>query len=177
MAEATMGFTTIIKPSFASPRLYLRQVSSSFLKHQVSGLGVACKSKSKSKSARGSSVKVKAFPDWPLMALLLEQMEDQKDIITNKSIVHLSDETIKNVYLFYIMFTVWGCMVFGSTKDPYYDSEYYRGDGGDGTGHCFYEKQENIEEAARAALWREELIEEIEQKVEGSRELEKAGRK
>uniref|UniRef100_A0A0F7GY04 Photosynthetic NDH subcomplex B 4 n=1 Tax=Pelargonium myrrhifolium TaxID=253081 RepID=A0A0F7GY04_9ROSI len=169
MAEATMGFTTIIKPSFASPR----SVSSSFLKlkHQPP------ESKRK-KSTRGFSVKVKAFPDWPLMALLLEHMEEQKDIITNKSIVHLSDEAIKNVYVFYIMFTVWGCMVFGSTKDPYYDSEYYRGDGGDGTGHCFYEKQENVEEAARAALWREELIEEIEQqKVEGSRELEKAGKK
>uniref|UniRef100_A0A0F7GXZ9 Photosynthetic NDH subcomplex B 4 n=1 Tax=Pelargonium cotyledonis TaxID=28968 RepID=A0A0F7GXZ9_9ROSI len=176
MAGAIMGFTTIIKPSFSSPRSYLRQVSRSlFLKHQVSDLDVAYMSKSK--STRGSSVKVKAFPDWPLMALLLEHMEEQKDIITNKSIVHLSDEAIKNVYVFYIMFTVWGCMVFGSTKDPYYDSEYYRGDGGDGTGHCFYEKQENVEEAARAALWREELIEEIEQKVEGSRELEKAGKK
>uniref|UniRef100_A0A0F7GZK7 Photosynthetic NDH subcomplex B 4 n=1 Tax=Pelargonium hortorum TaxID=4031 RepID=A0A0F7GZK7_PELHO len=170
MAEATMGFTTIIKPSFASPRSYLRQVSSSsLLKHELP--------QSKRKSTRGCSVKVKAFPDWPLMALLLEHMEDQKDIITNKSIVHLSDEAIKNVYVFYIMFTVWGCMVFGSTKDPYYDSEYYRGDGGDGTGNCFYEKQENIEEAARAALWREELIEEIEQKVDESREMEKAGRK
>ncbi|GKV19041.1 hypothetical protein SLEP1_g29340 [Rubroshorea leprosula] len=35
----------------------------------------------------------------------------------------------------------------------------------------------NIEENARAQLRREELIEEIEQKVGGLRELEEAGRK
>ncbi|KAF3633613.1 Photosynthetic NDH subunit of subcomplex B 4, chloroplastic [Capsicum annuum] len=62
----------------------------------------------------------------------------------------------------------------GRHRDPYYDSEQYRGDGGDGTGHWVYEKQEDIEEAARAELWREELIEEIEQKVGGLRELEEA---
>lgn len=34
-----------------------------------------------------------------------------------------------------------------------------------------------MEESARAELWREELIEEIEQKVGGLRELEEAGKK
>lgn len=38
------------------------------------------------------------------------------------------------------------------------------------------EQQEDIEEAARAELLREELIEEIEQKVGGLRELEEAGK-
>lgn len=38
-------------------------------------------------------------------------------------------------------------------------------------------QQEDIEESARAELWREELIEEIEQKVGGLRELEEAGKK
>ena len=37
-------------------------------------------------------------------------------------------------------------------------------------------QQEDIEAAARAELWREELIEEIEQKVGGLRELEEAGK-
>uniref|UniRef100_A0A0F7GYY3 Photosynthetic NDH subcomplex B 4 n=1 Tax=Geranium phaeum TaxID=379952 RepID=A0A0F7GYY3_9ROSI len=128
------------------------------------------------KSKRGCCVRVNAFPDWPLMAVLVEHMQGERDLITTKSIVHLSDQAIKNVYVFYIMFTVWGCMFFGSTKDPYYDSEMYRGDGGDGTGHCFYEKQEDIEEAARAALWREELIEEIEQKVGEVKDLEEVRR-
>lgn len=38
-------------------------------------------------------------------------------------------------------------------------------------------QQEDIEERARAQLWREELIEEIEQKVGGLKELEEAGKK
>ncbi|KAK8559980.1 hypothetical protein V6N12_012790 [Hibiscus sabdariffa] len=129
---------------------------------------------------RGALVKVNGLPDWPLMAVLVhhvQQLDAQREIITNKSIWHLSDDAIKSVYGFYIMFTCWGCLFFGSTKDPYYDSEVYRKDGGDGTGHWVYEKQEDIEESARAELWREELIEEIEQKVGGPRELEEAGRK
>ena len=38
-------------------------------------------------------------------------------------------------------------------------------------------QQEDIEENARSELWREELIEEIEQKVGGLKELEEAGKK
>jgi len=38
-------------------------------------------------------------------------------------------------------------------------------------------QQDAMEAEAREALWREELIEEIEQKVEGLRELEEAGKK
>ncbi|OMO71192.1 Tubulin binding cofactor A [Corchorus olitorius] len=48
-------------------------------------------------------------------------------------------------------------------------SEVYSKHLKDGTGHW----QEDIEEYARAELWREELIEEIEQKVGGLRESEK----
>ncbi|PPR94753.1 hypothetical protein GOBAR_AA25916 [Gossypium barbadense] len=134
---------------------------------------------------RGAFVKVNALPDWPLMAVLVhhvQQLDAQREIITNKSIWHLSDEAIKKVYAFYIMFTCWGCLFFGSTKDPYYDSEVYRKDGGDvvyvvSLMRLFEMQQEDIEESARAELWREELIEEIEQKVGGLRELEEAGRK
>ncbi|KAK4478336.1 hypothetical protein RD792_017626 [Penstemon davidsonii] len=129
------------------------------------------------KSSRASRIKVNAFLDLPLMAVMVEQMEGQRDLITHKSIWHLSDEAMKNVYTLYIMFTCWGCCFFGSTKDPYYDSEEYRKDGGDGSGHWVYEKQEDIEESSRAELWREELIEEIEQKVGSLRELEEAGKK
>ncbi|KZV34254.1 hypothetical protein F511_21739, partial [Dorcoceras hygrometricum] len=129
------------------------------------------------KSCRVSRTRVNAIPDWPLMAVMVEHMEGQRDLITHKTIWHLSDQAIKNVYMFYIMFTCWGCCFFGAAKDPYYDSEAYRKDGGDGTGHWVYEKQEDNEESARAELWREELIEEIEQKVGGMRELEEAGKK
>ena len=41
---------------------------------------------------------------------------------------------------------------------------------------AYFVQQEEIEAAARAELWREELIEEIEQKVGGLRELEEAGK-
>uniref|UniRef100_A0A1J3I393 Photosynthetic NDH subunit of subcomplex B 4, chloroplastic n=1 Tax=Noccaea caerulescens TaxID=107243 RepID=A0A1J3I393_NOCCA len=124
---------------------------------------------------RGSLCVTKALPhDLPLMAVMVQQIEGMRDIITEKHVWHLSDKAIKNVYMFYIMFTCWGCLYFGSAKDPFYDSEEYRGDGGDGTGYWLYETQEDIEEKARAELWREELIEEIEQKVGGLRELEEA---
>ncbi|KAL7153276.1 hypothetical protein ABFS83_04G156400 [Erythranthe nasuta] len=129
------------------------------------------------KNRRASGVRVEALPDLQLMAVMIEHLDGQRDIITHKSIWHLSDQAMKNVYTFYIMFTCWGCCFFGSTKDPFYDSETYRKDGGDGTGHWIYEKQEDIEESARAELWREELIEEIEQKVGSLRELEEAAGK
>ncbi|ESR53861.1 hypothetical protein CICLE_v10022880mg [Citrus x clementina] len=69
-----------------------------------------------SKKRRGCLSRVNAFPDWPLIAILVEHAEGQRDLITEKSIWHLSDQAIKNVYLFYIMFTCWGCMFFSATK-------------------------------------------------------------
>ncbi|GLU12396.1 hypothetical protein SLE2022_290810 [Rubroshorea leprosula] len=186
MAEAIRSFSmTKLHPQCSlhstqshvpsSPKLLqLRQYSSSRL---FSGWN---QNDDSSGNKRVSLIRVNALPDWPLMAVFVhqvQQLDAQREIITNKSIWHLSDTAIKNVYTFYIMFTCWGCLFFGSTKDPYYDSEAYRKDGGDGTGHWVYEKQEDIEENARAELWREELIEEIEQKVGGLRELEEASRK
>ncbi|KNA20332.1 hypothetical protein SOVF_052940 [Spinacia oleracea] len=178
MVEAMMSFTLSkpISPLHSlnsntinnnSPKLVLKPCSiSNFGNNQVE------------KRGRGNAGKVKvSLAEWPLMAVLVEHVEGQRDLITHKSIWHLSDAAIKNVYLFYMMFTCWGCCVFGAAKDPYYDSEQYRGDGGDGTGHWVYEKQEDIEEAGRAALWREELIEEIELKVGSLRELEDSARK
>ncbi|XP_016451654.1 photosynthetic NDH subunit of subcomplex B 4, chloroplastic [Nicotiana tabacum] len=178
MAEAVMSFT-IIKPTVQchATKLDLHPFTKSLRQCSSSAFGKGRHQIQAGKSKRNSGLRVKALPDWPLMAVLVEHMEGQRDLITHKSVWHLSDEAMKNVYTFYIMFTVWGCCFFGSTKDPYYDSEQYRGDGGDGTGHWVYEKQEDIEEEARAKLWREELIEEIEQKVGGLRELEEAGKK
>ncbi|XP_043813460.1 photosynthetic NDH subunit of subcomplex B 4, chloroplastic isoform X2 [Manihot esculenta] len=181
MVEAIMGFT-IAKPhicnSFQSTKLDFNPSSRSLRQCSSSRFFTGWQQpESSSKSKRGSLSKVNAFPDWHLMAVLVDHMDGQRDLVTYKSIWHLSDQAIKNVYVFYIMFTCWGCLFFGSMKDPYYDSDAYRKDGGDGSGHWVYEKQEDIEESARAELWREELIEEIEQKVGGLRELEEAGRK
>jgi len=44
-------------------------------------------------------------------------------------------------------------------------------------GVVIYMQQETMEAEAREALWREELIEEIEEKVEGLRELEEGVKK
>ncbi|CAN4094281.1 unnamed protein product [Withania somnifera] len=178
MAEAVMLYT-FIKPTIRchTPKFEFHPLTKSTRHCSSSALGNDRHQIQVGQSKRNSGFIVKALPDWPLMAVLVEHMEGQRDLITHKSVWHLSDEAMKNVYTFYIMFTVWGCCFFGSTKDPYYDSEQYRGDGGDGTGHWVYEKQEDIEESARAELWREELIEEIEQKVGGLRELEEAGKK
>ncbi|KAJ7978443.1 Photosynthetic NDH subcomplex B 4 [Quillaja saponaria] len=181
MTEATMSFTIVnanIQSScLQSRKLEMNPCSRSLKQCQRSTLFNGRQQVGGSNSRRASLCKVNGLPDWPLMAVLVEHIEGQRDIITHKSVWHLSDDAIKNVYSFYIMFTVWGCLFFGSMKDPYYDSEQYRGDGGDGTGHWIYDKQEDIEESARAALWREELIEEIEQKVGGLRELEEASKK
>ncbi|CAN0870835.1 Photosynthetic NDH subunit of subcomplex B 4, chloroplastic [Linum grandiflorum] len=170
MAEAIMGFTVNTSPS-GSSSLLIRQRGSSSLGNQV----VAWQQL----GSRGRRVAMRRMNAVPisgdhlnLMAVLVQHGEGMRDFVTVKSIWHLSDQAIKSVYVFYIMFFCWGCLFFGSTKDPYYDSEAYRKDGGDGTGHWVYEKQEDMEEQARAELWREELIEEIEKRVEGLPELE-----
>ncbi|XP_039025315.1 photosynthetic NDH subunit of subcomplex B 4, chloroplastic-like isoform X2 [Hibiscus syriacus] len=180
---ATNMSSTILKPlihsSYLQPTKFGNYPSLTLLKRSSKSTRLFNNGFQQS-NTRGALVKVHGLPDWPLMAVLVhqvQQLDAQREIITNKSVWHLSDDAIKNVYTFYIMFTCWGCLFFGSTKDPYYDSEVYRKDGGDGTGHWVYEKQEDIEESSRAELWREELIEEIEQKVGGLRELEEAGRK
>uniref|UniRef100_A0A0F7GZ50 Photosynthetic NDH subcomplex B 4 n=1 Tax=Cypripedium formosanum TaxID=53042 RepID=A0A0F7GZ50_9ASPA len=131
--------------------------------------------KNRERRNRSTQWKVNALPaDWPLMAVMVEHVAMSRDWVVTKSVWHLNDAEIKNVYTMYIMFTCWGCCFFGSMKDPFYDSEWYRKDGGDGSVHWLYDKQEDIEEQARAELLREELIEEIEKKVGGLRELEEA---
>ncbi|KAL1323237.1 hypothetical protein HN51_033589 [Arachis hypogaea] len=177
MAEAIIGFTTVFKSCLQTRRFEANPSSRLPKQHSSSTLFRRSWQVEESKRKRGCLHKVNGLGDWPLMAVLVETMEGQRDMLTTKSIVHLSDDAIKNVYSWYIMFTVWGCLFFGSMKDPYYDSETYRGDGGDGTGNWIYEKQEIMEAEAREALWREELIEEIEEKVGGLKELEEAGKK
>ncbi|CAD6242418.1 unnamed protein product [Miscanthus lutarioriparius] len=121
------------------------------------------------------SAKVSAFPSLdvvPLMVTMVEHVDMSRDYVVTKSIWHLSDAALKSVYTFYAMFTVWGVCFFASMKDPFYDSETYRSQGGDGTVHWYYDKQEDLEASAREELLREELLEEIEQRVGGLRELE-----
>uniref|UniRef100_A0ACD5ZED9 Uncharacterized protein n=1 Tax=Avena sativa TaxID=4498 RepID=A0ACD5ZED9_AVESA len=126
----------------------------------------------------GAALKARAFPldVVPLMVTMVEHVDNQRDWVVTKSIWHLSDTAIKSFYIFYAMFTVWGVCFFASMKDPFYDSEYYREQGGDGTVHWYYDRQEDLEASAREELLREDLLEEIEKRVGGLRELEEAGR-
>uniref|UniRef100_A0A0D9VKY6 Photosynthetic NDH subunit of subcomplex B 4, chloroplastic n=1 Tax=Leersia perrieri TaxID=77586 RepID=A0A0D9VKY6_9ORYZ len=137
---------------------------------------------SKRLAGRGSLVKANASPFdlVTLMVTMVEHVDLQRDYVVHKSIWHLSDANLKSVYTFYAMFTVWGICFFASMKasthDPFYDSEAYRGQGGDGTVHWYYDRQEDLEASAREELLREELLEEIEQRVGGLRELEEAAK-
>ncbi|EEC73996.1 hypothetical protein OsI_08911 [Oryza sativa Indica Group] len=130
------------------------------------------------KSAGRGSVKANASPldVVTLMVTMVEHVDLQRDYVVHKSIWHLSDAALKSVYTFYAFFTVWGICFFASMKDPFYDSEAYRGQGGDGTVHWYYDRQEDLEASAREELLREELLEEIEQRVGGLRELEEAAK-
>ncbi|KAF8779794.1 hypothetical protein HU200_002054 [Digitaria exilis] len=132
-----------------------------------------------SRSKRLESTKVKAFPSLdvvPLMVTMVDHVDMSRDYVVTKSIFHISDATLKSAYTFYAMFTAWGVCFFASMKDPFYDSDAYRSQGGDGTVHWYYDKQEDLEASAREELLREELLEEIELRVGGLRELEEAGR-
>nr|AQX44168.1 hypothetical protein [Apostasia odorata] len=164
--------------SFSAPRSHLRKIDFNSFTRAPIKVQDASWSTNRTRRSRGSGSpwKVSALPEWPLMAVMVEHVPFSRDWVVHKSVWHLSDEAIKTVYAIYIMFTCWGCCFFGSMKDPFYDGEKYRSDGGDGSVYWFYEKQEDIEEQARAEMWREELIEEIEQKVGGLRELEDAGK-
>lgn len=56
------------------------------------------------KIKRASMCKVNGLPDIPLMAVLVEQLEGQRDLITEKTIWHLSDQQIKNVCKCHIIY-------------------------------------------------------------------------
>ncbi|KAJ7569283.1 hypothetical protein O6H91_01G070100 [Diphasiastrum complanatum] len=80
--------------------------------------------------------------------------------------------TIKTIYMVFSIVFCWGCCVFGSMNDPFYESEEYRKAGGDGTQHWIYDVEEMEEEEAREELWREDLLRELDEKVGELRDLE-----
>lgn len=43
-----------------------------------------------------------ALPDWPLMAIMVEHMEGQRDLILQKSVWHLNNDEIKNVCEYFL---------------------------------------------------------------------------
>ncbi|CAI9112115.1 OLC1v1012498C1 [Oldenlandia corymbosa var. corymbosa] len=124
MAEAVMNFTVIkphvhgtFCPQQATKADYLSPFTKALRPDPATVFTNGRKLVFQGKRANSALCKVNAFPDWaPLMAVMVEHAEGQRDLITNKFIWHLSDKAIKNVYTFYIMFTVWGCCFFSATK-------------------------------------------------------------
>lgn len=89
----------------------------------------------------------------------------------------MPEEMTKNLYMVFSMVFCWGCCVFGSMNDPFYEGDEYRDAGGNGTNHWIYEREEAMEQEAREELFRESLAKEIEGKVGELRELEQGADK
>jgi len=86
----------------------------------------------------------------------------------------MPEKMTKDLYMLISMVFCWGCCVFGSMNDPFYESDEYRDLGGNGTAHWMYDMEDAAEEEAREELFREALVKEIEGKVGDLRELEDA---
>ncbi|KAL0318298.1 UNVERIFIED_CONTAM: Photosynthetic NDH subunit of subcomplex B 4, chloroplastic [Sesamum angustifolium] len=98
MAETITTFT-LLKPSIQTPNPLFSSFSKSLRQcSSASKVSVGGHRVEDGKSRRASRVvKVKALPDWPLMAVMVEHMEGQRDLITHKSIWHLY-EAMKNTH-------------------------------------------------------------------------------
>ncbi|GMQ10664.1 hypothetical protein CsSME_00053580 [Camellia sinensis var. sinensis] len=116
MAEAVMSFT-VVKPhihnSLQTTKLDLYPSSKSLRQWSISRFSNGWHQIESSKSKRGSLSKVNALPDWPLMAVLVEHIEGQRDLITHKSIWHLNDEAIKNVCKYLLIPNLFSLISYG----------------------------------------------------------------
>ncbi|BBN06356.1 hypothetical protein MPTK1_3g20430 [Marchantia polymorpha subsp. ruderalis] len=99
-----------------------------------------------------------------------------RDIVDDRSTWSLGEDAIKHFYMACAFVFCWGCCVFGSMNDKFYESDTYRGAGGNGTGHWIYDLEEREEAAARDEMWSEDLMKEIEEKSEEVRLAEEAER-
>ncbi|KAL2632771.1 hypothetical protein R1flu_004250 [Riccia fluitans] len=118
-----------------------------------------------------------AFFDPHSLAFLADLFDPQLDpskfgvnlditnaIVDEKSNWALSEETMKSFDMALAFVFCWGCCVFGSMSDKFYESDLYRGPGGNGTGHWIYDQEAREEAAARDEMWSEDLLKEIEGK-------------
>lgn len=51
---------------------------------------------------------------------------------------NISNEKVQLFYMVFGCVFAYGCLWFGATNDPFYDTDEYRADGGDGTQNWFY---------------------------------------
>jgi len=66
----------------------------------------------------------------------------------------ITDDGLKMMYIYISIGFTFGCCWAGSLSDPFYDTEEYRGDGGDGTQHWFYRKAEEDEVQRRQDMYK-----------------------
>lgn len=69
----------------------------------------------------------------------------------------LTDDGLKMMYIYICIGFTLGCCWAGSLSDPFYDTEEYRGDGGDGTQHWFYRKAEEDAVQRRQDMYQRQL--------------------
>jgi len=51
---------------------------------------------------------------------------------------NISNEKVQLFYMVFGCVFAYGCLWFGAANDPFYDTDEYRADGGDGTQNWFY---------------------------------------
>eukprot|EP00245_Coleochaete_scutata_P014264 TRINITY_DN6025_c3_g2_i1.p1 TRINITY_DN6025_c3_g2~~TRINITY_DN6025_c3_g2_i1.p1 ORF type:complete len:208 (-),score=38.19 TRINITY_DN6025_c3_g2_i1:651-1274(-) len=95
-----------------------------------------------------------------------------KPFETSMSSFTPEESSLKALYMVLSCAFCWGCVVFASMNDEFYEGDEYRNAGGNGTQYWMYEKEEEKEEEAREELWREELRREIEGRVSEVKEIE-----
>ncbi|KAL3693801.1 hypothetical protein R1sor_007452 [Riccia sorocarpa] len=79
-------------------------------------------------------------------------------VIEERSDWALSEEAMKHIDMTLAFVFCWGCCVFGSMSDKFYESDFYRDAGGNGTGHWIYDMEAREEAAARDEMWSEEVM-------------------
>eukprot|EP00898_Chlorokybus_atmophyticus_P001081 jgi/Chlat1/1974/Chrsp158S02275 len=91
----------------------------------------------------------------PLLSIVSGEV-NPRELVESVTISNwdLSEESIKSFYMVFAAMFSWGCLVFASTTDPFYDNPEsgYERDGGDGTQYWFYEKADEAEENERKEL-------------------------
>ena len=55
-----------------------------------------------------------------------------------KGEINISNEKVQLFYMVFGCVFAYGCVWFGATNDPFYDTDEYRADGGDGTQNWWY---------------------------------------
>lgn len=87
------------------------------------------------------------------MPLFSGKLSDESKITIVRAKGNISDDKVKLLYMTLGVGFVYGCCYYGSSSDPFYDTDEYRVDGGDGTAHWFYNADSKGEETSREKLY------------------------